>query len=145
MMRATVKVGHVLRRAVHEHDLTFPQFGVLRVVGEAEPGGIKLSDIGDKLFVSCGNVTGLVDRLEEMGLVVRTPHPDDRRALLAKLTPEGRTVFDEIVPPHRARVKRLLSCLSEQERETLNELMSRVAAQADSVAEEIEAAAAASE
>lgn len=141
MMRATAKVGHVLRRAVHEHDLTFPQFGVLRVVGEAEPNGIKLSDIGEKLFVSCGNVTGLVDRLEEMGLVVRTPHPDDRRALLAKLTPQGRRVFDEIVPPHRARVERLLSCLSEQEQETLNELMSRVAAQADIVAEEIGAAA----
>ncbi|MCW2778658.1 MAG: MarR family transcriptional regulator, partial [Frankiales bacterium] len=41
------------------------------------------------------SITGVVDKLEQQGLVVRVPHPSDRRTVLARLTEEGRRVADE--------------------------------------------------
>lgn len=48
------------------------------------------SDIGQRLNLTSGSVTALLDRLEGAAFVTRTPNPDDRRSLLATLTPAGR-------------------------------------------------------
>jgi DNA-binding MarR family transcriptional regulator len=48
------------------------------------------SDIGQRLNLTSGSVTALLDRLEGAAFVARTPNPDDRRSLLATLTPAGR-------------------------------------------------------
>jgi MarR family transcriptional regulator, 2-MHQ and catechol-resistance regulon repressor len=126
IVAAKAAIGRVVGRAFTDLDLTGAQFGVLRIVGEAGPGGIKLSDIGEQLFVTCGNVTGLVDRLEERGLLARVPHADDRRVLLAQLTPAGQEIFETIVPRHRARISRIMSCLSLEEQEALADMMERL-------------------
>ncbi|MEY2463907.1 MAG: hypothetical protein QOH64_2045, partial [Acidimicrobiaceae bacterium] len=48
------------------------------------------NELGERRLVTRGTVTGVLDSLEERGLVVRTPHPDDRRMLLIELTAKGR-------------------------------------------------------
>ncbi|HEY9242735.1 MAG TPA: MarR family transcriptional regulator, partial [Streptosporangiaceae bacterium] len=48
-----------------------------------------MRNLGDQLGVSPRNMTAMVDALEEAGLVVRQPHPTDRRATLVELTPSG--------------------------------------------------------
>jgi DNA-binding MarR family transcriptional regulator len=48
------------------------------------------SDIGQRLGLTSGSVTALLDRLEGAAFVTRSPNPDDRRSLLATLTPAGR-------------------------------------------------------
>jgi DNA-binding MarR family transcriptional regulator len=139
MLRATAHVGRLVRHALRAHGLSGAQFGVLRVVGEAGPEGITLSEVGEKLFVTCGNITGLVDRLEESGYVVREPHPTDRRALLAKLTPQGRAVFEELAPAHGDRIQRIMSCLSAEEQAALIDLLSRLEQRAASLDEHADA------
>lgn len=130
MVRASRAVGRVVRETLQKHGLRRAQFGLLWVLAEAGPDGLKLSDISQKLVVTCGNITGLMDRLEEMGYVVREPHPSDRRVVLAKLTPQARTVLDEIVPIHTQRLLRIMSCLSAKDQDTLSQLLSRVSDQA---------------
>ncbi len=136
MLRASRAVGRVVRETLHRHGLRGAQFGLLWVLAEAGPEGLKLTDISEKLVVTCGNITGLMDRLEELGYVVREPHPSDRRVVLAKLTPQARTLLDEIVPVHTRRLARIMSCLSDSDRETLSQLLSRVSEQAALVDEE---------
>ncbi|GAA3216359.1 MarR family transcriptional regulator [Actinocorallia longicatena] len=52
--------------------------------------------IADRLFCDASNVTGLVDRLETRGLVVRAPDPGDRRVKLVSLTPAGLALCERI-------------------------------------------------
>ena len=135
MVAAKASMNRITRPTLCDHGLTAAQFGVLRVVGDAGDQGIKLSEVGGRLFVTCGNVTGLVDRLEESGLLVRDDHPDDRRAILAKLTSSGRLLYEDIVPRHRARVSRIMACLSTAEMEMLVDLLWRIKESADSYVE----------
>lgn len=118
------RVNHIFS----EHGLTGAQFGVVRVVGDAGPEGTKLGEIGERLFVTCGNITGLVDRLQERGLLAREAHPSDRRVLLARLTPTGQELYDEIVPAHRAAIAEAMAVLSEEQQVALTGLLTALQA-----------------
>ncbi len=126
-IRAKAETHRVIHRELREHGLTGAQLTILRVLAESGSSGVKLNEISHRLFVTSGNVTGLVDRLEEAGYIARVPHPEDRRVTLAVLTPAGRELFDEIHPRHVARIKRLMSALTAQEQTVLADLLSRIA------------------
>ena len=128
LFHSSLAVGGRLRQLFEEHGLSGAQFRVLGLLGEAGTEGIKLSKLGCRLRVTPGNITGLVDRLEETGHVVREPHATDRRVQLARLTPQGQELLDQVMPVYRARVQDLMSCLSDEEKATLEELLTRVVA-----------------
>jgi len=67
--------------------LSVPQFDVLSTLTERE--GMSQRELADRLYVTKGNVSGLIDRLVEAGLVVRQATPDDRRSHSLYLTGEG--------------------------------------------------------
>lgn len=50
---------------------------------------MRMTEIANRLILSRGGTTKVVDRLEEMGYVVRGPDPDDRRAIVVEITPAG--------------------------------------------------------
>ena len=81
----------VRRRLRDEFDVTLPRFDLMAQLDRA-PNGMTLGELSQRMMVSNGNVTGLVERLVEQGLVERTPAPNDRRAQIVSLTAEG--------PPH---------------------------------------------
>jgi DNA-binding MarR family transcriptional regulator len=64
--------------------------------------GISIKDLAGSAGVSSRNVTGLVDTLERGGFAVRVPAPEDRRSVLARITPSGRTWLDEFRRPSQA-------------------------------------------
>ncbi len=129
-VRAKAELRRVVHRELRARGLTGAQFEILRVLAESGEGGVKLNDISQQLFVTCGNVTGLVDRLEESGLLARAAHLEDRRITLACLTPAGRDLFAEIYPRHQARVEQVMSALSANEQARLAQLLDRLAERA---------------
>ncbi|GAC1655637.1 MAG: MarR family transcriptional regulator [Candidatus Dormibacteraceae bacterium] len=81
-------------RWLDRHGLNEGRMGVLwRLRGV---GPMTLGDLATALDVSPRNITGLVDHLEQSGLVDRVPAPDDRRAVHARLTPAGLSLLDKI-------------------------------------------------
>jgi MarR family transcriptional regulator, organic hydroperoxide resistance regulator len=70
--------------------LSIPQFDVLSTLTEQE--GLSQSDLAQRLYVTKGNVSGLIDRLVEAGYVERRSAPGDRRSNALFLTAEGRQV-----------------------------------------------------
>ena len=58
-------------------------------------GSLPLGKMGERLQVHPTSVTSIVRRLEASGFVVRRPHPEDGRAVLAEITDRGRQVVDE--------------------------------------------------
>jgi len=129
--RSFVRAKAEIRRAVHqelrERGLTGAQLDILRVLADSGSDGVQLNEISQRLYVTPGNVTGLIDRLEEAGYLARVSHPDDRRITLAVLTPSGREIFQQVCPAHLARIEHLMSVLTEQEQMLLVELLDRIA------------------
>jgi DNA-binding MarR family transcriptional regulator len=114
-----------VRRRVPE-SLTLPQFDVLAQLARHEDG-MTHGDLTRELLVTAGNVTGIVDRLEALGLVERRPVPEDRRAVRVRLTQRGRHVTQRAIPRHRKDVMALLGGVSQGDLARLRDLLGTVA------------------
>jgi MarR family 2-MHQ and catechol resistance regulon transcriptional repressor len=133
---AKAEIGRALQRGWRASGLTGAQLGVLRVLAETGSGGSKLNEISEQLYVTPGNLTGIIDRLEEAGYLSRAPHPEDRRVTLASMTPTGRELFQQVYPSHTARIRQLMSVLTVREQKLLADLLSRLAVRAADMHEE---------
>lgn len=77
-----------------EFELAPQQVMTLKSLGRSGP--MPMSELADVLACDSSNVTGIVDRLEDRGLVVRRPGPNDRRVKLLELTDRGAELGREI-------------------------------------------------
>ncbi|SEK39217.1 transcriptional regulator, MarR family [Roseivivax marinus] len=119
MLKSTRQVEAALRdRLRTEFDTTLPRFDVMAALDRFE-NGLKMSALSGVLRVSNGNVTGIVDRLAEDGLVVRVQVPGDRRASLVRLTRKGQEEFARQAAAHEAWLSELLSDFTTEEALTL--------------------------
>jgi len=75
--------------------LTFARYEALVLLTFSSRGSLPLGKMGERLQVHPTSVTSIVDRLETAGLVVRKPHPEDGRAVLAEITPSGRALVEQ--------------------------------------------------
>ncbi|HTP84936.1 MAG TPA: MarR family transcriptional regulator [Alphaproteobacteria bacterium] len=108
-----------------EFDVTLPRFDVLAQLDRA-PEGLSMGELSDRLMVSNGNVTGLVDRLVDEGLVLRVPSPQDRRQSRVTLAPAGKRSFDAMTPQHERWIDDLFAGLSRPEMAQLLELLAKL-------------------
>ena len=109
---------------VSEYGLTTAQFGILEALHHLGP--LSLGELADKLLVTGGNVTFVMDRLEEQGLVRRERSGQDRRVVVARLTEEGRGLIEGVVPGHAAFVEELTEPLDAAEQDRLRELLKKL-------------------
>ena len=98
----TLIESEVRRRLRDQFDITLPRFDLLAQLDSA-PNGMTLGELSQRMMVSNGNITGLVERLVEQGLIRRRPLPNDRRVQIVSLTAEGPAVL----PQHGAGQRRL--------------------------------------
>ena len=109
---------------IHEYGLTTPQFGVLEALYHLGP--LPLGDLAEKLLVTGGNVTYVMDRLEQQDLVYRERSEDDRRVIQAKLTPEGRALIEGVFQGHAEYIEHLTRHIEADERAELRELLKKL-------------------
>ena len=109
-----------------EHGVSLAKFDYLSQLYR-EPGGeLTMGQLGQRLMVSGGNITGLTDRLAADGLVRREVDSSDRRVQKVVLTDEGRDLFAAMADDHEAWVRELLSGLDPHEVEALLAGLSRM-------------------
>jgi DNA-binding MarR family transcriptional regulator len=107
-------------------DLSPGRLSVLMVLNAYPDKTMPLSEIGEYLIVSRPNITGLIDNLVEDGLVKRIHHPEDRRMILAQLTPQGREFMRKFVPFHFRVVNDVMAALSKNEKRQLVALLDKL-------------------
>lgn len=95
LMRVHQLVLTELDELVKPFGLTFARYEVLVLLSFSRTGSLPLGKIGERLQVHATSVTPLVQRLAAAGLIDRTRHPEDGRAVLASLTEKGRRVLAE--------------------------------------------------
>ncbi len=124
MMRVHQKIQQRVINLVADYDLTLAQFDVLVRLNNQE--GITQQQLADRLLVTKGNVTGLIDRLSQQGLVERRNDPEDRRSHLLFLTDKSRTLLTEVLPPHKNQLHTIMDALSTEEQQTLLTLIRKL-------------------
>lgn len=108
-----------------KHQTTLPRFDVLAALYRRRDGAT-MSELSRMLLVSNGNATTVVDRLENDGLVRRTPSASDRRTVFVALTPEGLRRFEGLATEHEAELSRLFADLSEADLDMLTDILKRM-------------------
>lgn len=98
----------IRRRLRREFDATLPQFDILSQLYR-EKDGLRLGELSRRAMVTNGNVTGLVERLEQDGYVVRERLDDDRRVTVAMLTDKGRRTFAAMAEAHEQWLRDMLA------------------------------------
>lgn len=101
LLRTAEELWNASRVFFARWDLSPSQFNLLNVLTDF-PAGCTQSDLSRQLIMHRSNVTGLVDRLEERGLVARKENTKDRRAWQIVLTPAARKLLAEIYPHYYA-------------------------------------------
>lgn len=104
---------------------TLPRFDVLAAL-ERRAQGLKMSELSESLMVSNGNVTGVVARLIEDGLVTRTVDQEDRRSATVRLTRKGREAFSAMAAAHERWVDEMFADLSGAQCEELMRLLTNL-------------------
>ena len=96
----------------------------LRRIGP--PFQLRPGDFAGTLMLTSSGTTKRLDKLEEAGLIARGPDPNDRRAILITLTPQGKELIDGVTAAHLANEASLLEGLSAAEQESLAALLRKL-------------------
>jgi DNA-binding MarR family transcriptional regulator len=101
--------------------LTVAQFDILAQVGSAH--GITQQELADRLLVTKGNISQLIDRMEKLGLLRRY---QEKRSNNLSLTEKGQELYDRIVPSQEDLVTTQFSALSAAEVDSLLRLLRKL-------------------
>lgn len=110
-----------------DYELTPAGFDVLANLRRHGPDFSKSpSELATSSMMSTGGMTFRIDKLEDAGLVVRTPSPDDRRAVVVTLTERGKSLIDQVIEIHLARQASLLERFDSSDRAAFATLLARL-------------------
>ena len=92
-LRVSHQVEDRIKNALKECELTHPQLNILHILSDAHPKAMNVKDLKGKMVVSQPDITRLIDRLVNKGLVKRETCADNRRKVDVLLTKEGQSAF----------------------------------------------------
>jgi DNA-binding MarR family transcriptional regulator len=114
---------------VRRTKLTPSQFDIIATLGNTE--GMTFRDLGERTLITKGTLTGVIDRLEERGLVKRVAQTDDRRCTLVRLTEAGQREFERVFPGHVQHCKQPFLDYKEEDFAALERELGRLKASLD--------------
>jgi DNA-binding MarR family transcriptional regulator len=138
LMQSGDEAFRVVDSHLAEHNISQGRFMVLMLLLNKMtncPHPRTPAELADLSHVTRATMTGLIDTLERDGLVKREPDPVDRRMMSVNLTAKARGLLQQILPSHFQRMAALMKPLSESERKTLVELLTKIRHQATGMSE----------
>lgn len=90
-----------------ECGLTPQQHQALLAIRAVPPGSATIGSVAERLLLKPHSATGLVDRLESLGLVTRRPAPEDRRQALLTLTDKALMLLADLSAVHQEEIRRV--------------------------------------
>lgn len=102
---------------VRQQGLTHAQFDIIATLGNTSGMSHKL--LGEKTLITKGTLTGVIDRLEQKGLVERCRNTSDKRSYSVRLSPAGERVFQTVFPMVTAQGRSMFAGYSDADFSTL--------------------------
>jgi DNA-binding MarR family transcriptional regulator len=126
VVRTSTVILDALERALKPHGVTTTQYNVLRILRGAEPRGLCRNDVRDRMLTRMPDVTRLLDRMEQSGLIARAREDNDRRMVMTRITPKGRRLLDGLDELVEREHERNFAALTKDQLRTLIGLLSAV-------------------
>lgn len=133
LLRAAETIWNGSRLFFARWQLSPSQFNTLNLLHLC-PDGLTQIELSRQLLTHRSNITGLVDRLEERGLVARQDEPGDRRSYRVVLSPKGARLLNEILPAYHRGIEELLAGLSVRQARELAGTCQQITATANALA-----------
>ena len=124
LVRCHHALSYIAERSIKDSGLGLTDFAALEAL--LNKGPLSITEIQSKVPLALGSMTAAVDRLEERGLILRTPSSEDRRAKILKLSPKGRSVVEAAFERHAADLETVMAVLDQREKRQLHDLLKRV-------------------
>jgi DNA-binding MarR family transcriptional regulator len=119
----------IRRRLRERFEVTLPRFDLMAQL-ERKPHGMTLGELSQRMMVTNGNVTGLVDRLLAEDVISRKQHKSDRRSHIVSLTEKGRRQFAKMAKEHEDWIAGMFGELSQNDVAALTKLLGKFKASA---------------
>ena len=126
LLLANASVEAMLDEAFEGTGLTQPQYNVLRILNGIYPNSHSRGEIARRMVRRAPDLTRMLDRLVKMGLVERMKGEQDHRQSLARITPKGRAVLEEMHPKVMHVNQMLSDRMSAADARTLADLLEKV-------------------
>ncbi len=125
--RAARHLADALKIVFDAHGLNAGEFDVLATLRRAgEPHQLTPTALFKSAMLSSGAMTNRLNRLEERGLITRSPDPNDMRGTIVSLSPAGLDLVNTVVTEHVANEHRVLSALTDAESAALARLLRKL-------------------
>lgn len=124
LARCADSVFEHARRDILQHGLKPSEFAVLEMLYHSGP--TPLGEVAERILLTTGSLTHVMDQLEKKGLVRRLPCPEDRRVLYADLTEAGHEKISTIFPTHAGCILQAVAGLSPAEQEEATALLKKL-------------------
>ena len=125
LMRTSALLQHAHAESLKPFGVTQVQYNVLRILRGAGAAGLCRHEVRDRMVTPVPDVTRLLDRLEDRGLVTRERDETDRRLVTARITGDGLELLKAVDRPLATTTRRLLGHMDEAELRRLGELLVR--------------------
>lgn len=117
---------------VRQHGLTHPQFDIVATLGNTP--GMTYKELGERTLITKGTLTGVIERLEQKGLVERVRNDADKRSFFVHLTASGEALFQRVFPAVVTHGKQLFADYGDGDFEQLDVVLRRLRARLDAAA-----------
>jgi DNA-binding MarR family transcriptional regulator len=138
LVRVYGLLGRIMQPYFARFGISGPQYGMLRSLFDAHDQGLtglRLTDLSDRLLVRPPSVTGVVDRLQRMGLVTREPSVTDMRAKEVRLTESGCELVKSIAAVHSQQIESLMDGLDAAEQKQFHRLLTHLSLHLETMAD----------
>jgi DNA-binding MarR family transcriptional regulator len=112
-----------IERFLKPYGITATQYNVLRILRGSEPNGLCRNELRDRMLTRMPDMTRLLDRLEEAGLVARERQDEDRRMVRSRISSAGIALLAELDNVTQDEEKRRFGHLNDQQLRTLIDLL----------------------
>lgn len=123
LIRTSFRIMAVLTRIGSEHDLSLTQLRLLGLLRDRRP---RMTDLATFLGLDKSTMSGLVERAERRGLVVRDKSPEDRRVVDVLITPAGRELAERVQAEVRTALQPFTDRLRVDDRAQLTQLLDAI-------------------
>jgi DNA-binding MarR family transcriptional regulator len=107
---------------VRAHGLTHAQFDIIATLGNT--AGMSYKELGERTLITKGTMTGVIERLEQKGLVERTRSREDKRSFFVRLTAQGEDLFRDVFPQVVEHGRKLFASYGAADFDKLDEALS---------------------
>ena len=111
VLRTSSKLTDALEDLLRPYGISATQYNVLRILRGSGPDGLCRNELRDRMLTRMPDMTRLLDRMEDGGLVTRAREREDRRMVLTRISSTGQELLKQLDAPvselHRAQLDRL--------------------------------------